>query len=355
MGAVADPERSALRLADGVTRVVPLRPDHQVALYSRALHEGRGGLVEVVAGWRQADGSMRMRQRNDDGCYPPAGSQAALVALARTFSAQGAEVFATPLTRERPEPGRGAVAGGWCAWVDIDDDQALERLREFRPLAHLIVRSGSGGAHGYWRFSRGLSGEEIEATNRKLCAALDGDLASTDRGRIMRLPGTFNYKAGRGCQLVWADLQGRGTDSAELVAGLKDPRPPARVSAGRPHRGAPTPSEAERLSPPEYFSALCQIAVPESGGYVHCPVHEERTPSCMVYPSSDRGWHCFGCNRGGGIYDLASLLTGGPWGGELRGGAFRGAKTRVEESLGIGQATGAHQMPAGRPAGGDQA
>jgi DNA primase len=34
----------------------------------------------------------------------------------------------------------------------------------------------------------------------------------------------------------------------------------------------------------------------------------DRTPSLHVYEDPQRGWYCFGCGRGGSIYDLASLL-----------------------------------------------
>lgn len=39
-----------------------------------------------------------------------------------------------------------------------------------------------------------------------------------------------------------------------------------------------------------------------------CPLpgHDERTPSFTVYPG-DRGWWCFGCNRGGDVVNLAVL------------------------------------------------
>jgi len=39
-------------------------------------------------------------------------------------------------------------------------------------------------------------------------------------------------------------------------------------------------------------------------------LHEDRTPSLHVYEDPQRGWFCFGCARGGSIYDLAGLLLG---------------------------------------------
>jgi hypothetical protein len=42
--------------------------------------------------------------------------------------------------------------------------------------------------------------------------------------------------------------------------------------------------------------------------------HDDAYASCQLYPEPVQGWWCFGCQRGGRIYDLASLLSGGPWG-----------------------------------------
>jgi hypothetical protein len=48
---------------------------------------------------------------------------------------------------------------------------------------------------------------------------------------------------------------------------------------------------------------------------------------------AERGWWCYGCARGGRIYDLASLLAGGPWGPALRDDAFRAARELVAAAL----------------------
>lgn len=43
-------------------------------------------------------------------------------------------------------------------------------------------------------------------------------------------------------------------------------------------------------------------------GFIHCPFHpEDRTPSLKVYPDG-RGWHCFGCGRGGSVIDFVMAL-----------------------------------------------
>ena len=64
------------------------------------------------------------------------------------------------------------------------------------------------------------------------------------------------------------------------------------------------------------------------------PDHDDACASCQVYAEAEQGWWCFGCSRGGRIYDLASLMSGGAWGRELRGEAFRSARELVEAAVG---------------------
>jgi RepB DNA-primase from phage plasmid len=281
-----------------------------------------------------------MRSRSEPGRFPAAGDLPALVALACRHRQAGEEVFCTPLSRRQRRSGKaGGILPGRCAWIDIDEPANLERLRAFSHRPHLVVYSGSGGGHAYWRLAAPLEPERIEAANRKLAHHLGGDPGSTDRARIMRLPG-HNHKAGRPCRLVFCDLASPPVDPERLVAGLEDPDPPAPP---------PTPAElrrrlafletddATRISPPAYFRALAGVEVPERGGHIPCPLpdHQERLASCMVYLDPADGWWCFGCGRGGAIYDLASLLEGGAWGRDLRGEDFRELKRRVQRRLGL--------------------
>jgi hypothetical protein len=123
----------------------------------------------------------------------------ALVALWRSHRARGEEVFATPLTRARPQPGiAGGVLAGRVVWVDLDEPRALSELRRFAHRPDLVVYSGSGGAHAYWRLARPAEPARIEAANRALADRLGADPASTDRARIMR---PLSVAAARGLDL----------------------------------------------------------------------------------------------------------------------------------------------------------
>lgn len=45
-------------------------------------------------------------------------------------------------------------------------------------------------------------------------------------------------------------------------------------------------------------------------GFMQCPFHSgDHTASLKVYPG-DRGWHCFGCGKGGSVIDFAMNLFG---------------------------------------------
>jgi hypothetical protein len=253
------------------------------------------------------------------------------------------EVFATPLTREQPSAGHaGVILPGSVAWVDLDDRGALARLRAFLQRPTLVVASGSGGAHAYWRLAHEHSADDIEAANRKLCAALEGDAACTDRARIMRVPGTVNHKAGRACRLLYVDLARPGIELASLVAGLTDPAPPPPPPTAadlRRRRALRSDDPARDVPPATYFRLLAGVQVPDHGGHIPCPLpdHVEEIQSCRVYATAEEGWRCYGCRRGGTIYDLASLLDHGPWGRGLRREAFRETRRRVHTALGLNE------------------
>jgi len=82
------------------------------------------------------------------------------------------------------------------------------------------------------------------------------------------------------------------------------------------------------VSPATYVEALLGVDVPPSG-MIRCPFtdHEDRTPSFKVYAES--GWHCFGCGRGGTIYDLGAAV----FGLSTRGRDFKELRVLLANSL----------------------
>lgn len=77
---------------------------------------------------------------------------------------------------------------------------------------------------------------------------------------------------------------------------------------------------------------------PSRAGFIKCPFHAgDRTASLKLYPG-ERGWHCFGCNRGGSVIDFVM---------ELYGLDFRQAVVRLSFDFGLGL-TDTRPSPAAR-------
>jgi len=87
------------------------------------------------------------------------------------------------------------------------------------------------------------------------------------------------------------------------------PWPPAR-RACPPERRSSDELHAALLDVPAdlWLPALTSVDVPRSRT-VCCPLpgHDDRTPSCRIY---DTSFYCFGCHRGGDIFNFASELYG---------------------------------------------
>lgn len=318
---------------DGCIEAQALSPDGHVALYCELVLAGQEGLVELVLGFRDVSGELRMRSRRDAANYLPAGGCGVLVRSAARARGRGEELFVTPLPRGAAEPGKRAARSGSVVWVDIDGEpqgSELGRMAALRP--HLTVHSG-GGLHGYWRLEREQEPGEIESLNRRLCRLIGGDPACTDRGRIMRLPGSFNGKRGRWCRVLRADRSRTLVDPDQVRRAVPDPEPPSPARPAWSNGNRPV-DELDLIEPPAYFRALAGVEVPD-GGMIPCPLpdHEDSHASCQVFDEPERGWWCYGCSRGGRAVDLASLMAGGTWGRNLRGEGFRAARELVAAAL----------------------
>jgi hypothetical protein len=132
-------------------------------------------------------------------------------------------------------------------------------------------------------------------------------------------------------------LEPPAVDPAAIRAVLHDPEPPrANGSLSRQAgRNGHQEDELALIPPPSYFLALADVRMPDGGGIVRSPLpdHDDAYASCQVYAEAEQGWWCFGCARGGRIYDLASLLSGGAWGASLRGEAFRSVREMVAAAV----------------------
>jgi hypothetical protein len=289
------------------------------ALFARARPST---LIEIR--WRVPDG---MQQR-----FIPA-AQAATAAQTVRELAEGTDVYVGALPRWRPSGARAAVVGdGRTVWVDLDSDVAARALEPVEPAPSLIVGSGGPGhLHAYWSLRRGVPPAQIERANRRLAWALGGDLNSTDAARILRPPQTVHHgRQGAPVVLLEADPS-RRCRLGDLVGGLPDPPTAKAHPSQRPDRGRAERGDALLgVAPERYVRALTGQDVGRSRK-VHCPLHEDSTPSLHVYRDARRGWFCFGCRRGGSVYDLAAAL----WHIEPRGSGFAALREGLREVLGL--------------------
>lgn len=95
------------------------------------------------------------------------------------------------------------------------------------------------------------------------------------------------------------------------ATGMQEPRPARREQRRRPSTADTDLDMVRSIPSATYVPALTGREV-NGTAFVTCPLHsdgQERTPSLHV--SFDRsGWHCFGCARGGDVFDLFALLEG---------------------------------------------
>ena len=348
-----------MRLADGRVFSGPLGPERHRALQLGVLHAGTTGLVEIAAGARR-DGRLQITTRRRTDHFLPGGQAGGgdwlgpLLALAARHADAGEEVFLAPAVRAEPRGDKHAVSDTRFLWVDVDRPDGLPALWAFlaeRPC-HLLVESSAGHAHAYWKLERPLpatvliesTGELVEPIERAhlrlihhLGSGADGkpnvaDPACAERSRVMRLAGSMNGKTGEHARILEADLALPGYPIRQLVGDLPDP---AMYSPAHPSAGTTNADPYKRIGPREYFERLAGIVVPRDG-LVNCPAHEDRVPSCSVGTDASQGWRCHagGCGARGAIYDLASVLLGGPWGPQLRGEAFKRARAYVIDAFG---------------------
>jgi len=139
----------------------------------------------------------------------------------------------------------------------------------------------------------------------------------------MLIPGTSVTEVAADVVAGWAEL-------SRVPLGAVSPQPQARGKRWR-ERDADVDSDAlDRIPPREYVEALTGVEIPHHGS-ICCPLpdHDERNPSFRAYDDPARGWFCFGCGRGGTIFDFGAAL----WGMDTRGRAFHELRRELAREL----------------------
>jgi putative DNA primase/helicase len=77
-------------------------------------------------------------------------------------------------------------------------EEALDAINDFHLIPSIVIHSG-GGFHCYWVLNHPVWVQDygipaLEKINKALCQSLRGDTGTHDISRVLRVPGTFNFK-----------------------------------------------------------------------------------------------------------------------------------------------------------------
>jgi hypothetical protein len=272
------------------------------------------------------------------------------------------DTYVGVLLRDRRAGGRDAVSRSHLVFVELDATPS-ERLLDRSPAPRsMLVTSGTRGhVHAYWLLREPVSAQAAEEANRMLALRVGGDLASVDAARILRPPQTFNHKH---CPPVEVLLQLLDPQRAylleELTAGLEDQAAKrgadkmcqvlASERARRGRRagvGDLVHEQLREIPTSEYVTRLTGLT-PNREGKIACPFHDDRTPSLQCY--GDGTWCCFGCRRGGTVFDFAGAL----WTLQTKGREFLLLRERLAQQFGTHQSPLAAAHVRARTAGGSR-
>jgi len=285
------------------------------------LREAPAGLVELR--FRRPGGAMRQR-------FYPTGRLAA-VAHTAVYLAREHDVYLGCAPRRRRAGGRSAIAHSWALWADCDTPQATRALADFDLPPSLIVGSGSAAnRHAYWLLDQPIESPELDELNLRLARAIGADEHAYDAARVLRVAGTSNHKHTPAAPVTLERATGELHTAAAVAAavvGVTVDELPRRLAPDGPARRSGEDALLA-IAPDVYLQALTGLR-PGRDGKVSCPFHDDQDPSLHVYAEPARGWYCYGCRRGGSIYDLAAEL----WGREIHGWRFLQLRSDLEELL----------------------
>lgn len=228
--------------------------------------DGLAEYLRAIMGDEPASGFLEVRPLGRDGgatggrrwfAVSPAGLADA-EAHVRSI-AEVSNVYVGVAPRMAPEGHAGAVERVWCLWVDIDEEMAVrDRLWPFRPLPSIVVRSGGGGAHAYWRLLEPLTAAMAQRANRRLALALRADPKATDAARILRPPGTLNHKSSPPAAVVCTRLEEDRFLAGQVVGHLGDTEHYRRRAPSFPRREGEVKESA--------LDGLCKTVVAAAEG-----------------------------------------------------------------------------------------
>lgn len=122
-----------------------------------------------------------------------------------------------------------------CYWADVDfkttpEAEARKLLAAF-PLKPSITLMTGGGMHLYWLLREPVSDlDGVRGMNRRIAAAIGGDPNSCDIARILRVPGTTNWKYPNAPRVTMPDCDPTRRYNESDFDILPDPKPEVPAS-----------------------------------------------------------------------------------------------------------------------------
>jgi CHC2 zinc finger/RepB DNA-primase from phage plasmid len=241
------------------------------------------------------------------------------------------DVYIGVQPRQRRASNRASVATrASVLWGDCDSAASIRDLARFTPRPTIVVASGSASnRHAYWLLREPVTIDIIENANQRLAGLLGADIACTDAPRMMRPPSSYNHKHITPTPVRLLVCNPSRRYRLRDIVGAVDVVPLAALAARRDVARSDRDDVLLNIDPALYVARLAGLKVPRSRT-VRCPFHDDNTPSLHVYADAQRGWFCFGCSRGGSVYDFAAHL----WGFDTRGSDFLELRDRLLDALG---------------------
>ena len=111
-------------------------------------------------------------------------------------------------------------------------DEAIKAITKFNPQPTLINHSG-GGLHCYWVLSAPIKTDEIgvmelESINKYFLNQLGGDKGTHNLDRVLRIPGTYNFKLAdnpREVRVVQSNGPLYDIDDFKAFINVEEPKP----------------------------------------------------------------------------------------------------------------------------------
>lgn len=220
----------------------------------------------------------------------------------------------------------------WVLWADCDTAESRERLAAFKHPPTMTVRSGSGdNLHAWWALTEPISAGEITPALQRLASHLHADRKCAELARVMRAPGTLNFKTDPPSRVMMMshDPFFAVYAAADLLMCLPDlpPRTPRRDTGQ-----VSSTDRLKQIPSSAYYRRLTGYE-PDTG-LVRCPFWEHKSNPAMRL-NDDGSWHCYACGDygdHGDVYDFAARLWNVT---NTSGEDFKRLRARLADELGV--------------------